>query len=379
MKRYATFLLVSFILITGTLSAQQLQTERSGSDTFVFLPLVAKSVTPVYKIAFSLSDSTGQDLYIMDSDGANVTPLITGDRSETWPRWSPSGRALAFRQRDTAGDILAVTDIYGSTPIAAINTQNQLGNGVTIDETFGWSADGSQLVLSTMGAVNDIFVVDANGSRVQNVTLTSAETEYDPSWSPISNDLIFASETITNGVPRGAIKWTNTNAMTPTVIYGPLDNHLFYTPTYSPDGTQIAFVDHAAPFSMLAGQLVIMKADGSDVQRFGAPFPLQTGLSWSPDGTQIAFIGENDNGDIRASIVQVADGTWSQSLLPADVRSRVTWTADSRNLIFDAPSGDPTTRNLYRCDFGCAFTSLFTDAAAGEQYLQPVLSPRPLP
>ncbi len=379
MKSYLAATFLSLTLIIGFLGARQLQTVQADDPTSVYLPFVAKSVPSVFKIAFSLSHSTGQDLYVMDEDGSNISGVITSSATEAWPLWSPDGRQLAFRLRETARDVLIVTDVNGSVARTAFDTLDLLGNGVTIGNAFAWSNDGSQLALYTEGAVTGLFVANADGSGTQTLASDSAETIRDPSWSPTTDTLVFVSQTVVSNTLQASIKATSIDTVTPTVLYGPLDNHTFYATTFSPDGKQIAFVDHEAPFSTLSGQLVIMNADGGGIQRFGAPFPLQTGLSWSPDGTKLAFIGENDNGNIRASIVNVDDGSWSQSLLPADVRSRVSWTADSNGIIFDAPNPDPTTRNLYRCELDCAFTSLFTNASPNEQYLQPTLSPRPLP
>jgi Tol biopolymer transport system component len=69
-------------------------------------------------------------------------------------------------------------------------------------------------------------------------------------------------------------------------------------PSWSPDGTQIAFASNRESDTGL--QIYLMKADGSEQQRLG---PVQPGdnshPSWSPDGSQIIFQSKRDtNGNV---------------------------------------------------------------------------------
>jgi Tol biopolymer transport system component len=65
-----------------------------------------------------------------------------------------------------------------------------------------------------------------------------------------------------------------------------------YNPSWSPDGTQIAFHSHRY---LGVGRIFVMNADGTNVRRLTSPeFD-----DWSPDGTQILFnSSRNGNRDI---------------------------------------------------------------------------------
>ena len=80
-------------------------------------------------------------------------------------------------------------------------------------------------------------------------------------------------------------------------------------PAWSPDGTKIAFVKltyYNQDLNSSWGVIWVMNADGSnkvkltgDTEKFNSP-------TWSPDGTKIAFAGPENKGDIW---VMNADGS----------------------------------------------------------------------
>ena len=79
------------------------------------------------------------------------------------------------------------------------------------------------------------------------------------------------------------------------------------SPTWSPDGTSIAYVD-ACPLTRRrsTGDLWLMDADGGNprqLSQLGADDSAVGGPSWSPDGSQIAFdtFSAASGGDPRAS------------------------------------------------------------------------------
>lgn len=148
----------------------------------------------------------------------------------------------------------------------------------------------------------EIYKVNANGSFPTRLTFTSF-SEYMPTWSPDGTQIAFYGypDTQTNaeiyvvnadGSDRVRLTW------------GPdWDGH----PTWSPDGTRIAFISNRSGANEY--ELWTMSADGSDPQR--VTYGLISGAypDWSPDGTRFV-LNDDFNGDYWYDLAIVnADGT----------------------------------------------------------------------
>jgi TolB protein len=106
-------------------------------------------------------------------------------------------------------------------------------------------------------------------------------------------------------------------------------------PTWSPDGSQIAYVNEAGGDRGM--EIWMMNADGSDNH------PLITGglniaPAWSPDGTHLAYAhAETPDQPLKLWLMRIADGA-NRALLPdtpADVDENVPrWSPDSRHIAF---------------------------------------------
>ena len=204
-----------------------------------------------------------------------------------------------------------------------------LGGGICIgsvritdpkpDADVAWSPDGRRLVFDrqTGTLTSDVFVADANGSHLRNLSRGSAGYSWDPDWSRdgtrvvyvASNDTVEQLVTIrpdgtgAQPVPGTAVdpndqlrspQWTPDGAW---IAYTLTDGiHLIHEdgsgghlllgdalgPDWSPDGTRIAFTR--------AGDLALADADGSNV-RFvtRTPNALEGAPAFSPDGTQLFY------------------------------------------------------------------------------------------
>jgi len=109
------------------------------------------------------------------------------------------------------------------------------------------------------------------------------------------------------------------------------------SPTWSPDGTHIAFWGDESPDS-----LFVADADGRNVRRLTSRIWISTDKppTWSPDGRFIAFSAESgpNKQDERLFVVEIATGavTRVDPAGPIDVRSFLpSWSPDGNWIAFD--------------------------------------------
>jgi hypothetical protein len=138
---------------------------------------------------------------------------------------------------------------------------------------------------------SDIVVMNANGTGQTNLTNDPSSNPFDdrdPSWSPDGTKIAFARAAeghmnifVMNADASGAVNLTPGPDTTGQANSG-------IEPTWSPDGTKIAF-NHS-------GEIWIMNAASGvpKVKLVPGPAGLETAPAWSPDGSKIAFIRDAD-------------------------------------------------------------------------------------
>jgi Tol biopolymer transport system component len=162
------------------------------------------------RIAFvSNRDSAGYDIYLMRTDGSDVTRLTTNASNEVQPAWSPDGSKLLFAtDRDGASGEIYVMDSTGGNVV-------NLTNNPASDLTPAWSPDGSKIAFmsnrDTVGFA--IWVMDANGSNPVKVSPSDPPCEL-PSWTPDGLRLAFDCDAdiwVANADGSGLVRITRTS------------------------------------------------------------------------------------------------------------------------------------------------------------------------
>jgi Tol biopolymer transport system component len=173
---------------------------------------------------------------------------------------------------------------------------------------LAWSSDGSKLLIVSYERPRSpvplrLFLLNADGTETTLTTSNdwcsggSSHCGSGGSLSPDGSQVIYAASR--------AIYVVDTQGGTPRMLLAagrrlfPLTGRSHGTwlsnPTYSPDGTQIAYFDHILDSG---AQLRVMNADGSGVRillhRAGLPpaggYHIYN-LAWSPDGERLAWGG----------------------------------------------------------------------------------------
>ena len=147
----------------------------------------------------------------------------------------------------------------------------------------------------------DLWLLDGGGSH----QLATGGTFSQPSWAPDGSSLAyvyrgtnFADIFVTDDQGQSQTRLTNSQS---TV----LDNNDWnLRPTFSPDGTLIAFVsDRSSTFPTL---WLMNAADGTGRHVLGTPGLNEEAvdsLAWSPDGTQLAVTLFNEPGPTQIALI----------------------------------------------------------------------------
>ena len=133
------------------------------------------------RIAF-VSDREGYEhIYVINADGTGPTQLTTGDSNDSHPTWSPDGLRIAFSR---GGEIWAI-DANGTN-----ETQLTL-NSVEWNLEPVWSPDGQKIAFSKVLYVNEVAVMDADGTNQE--VLTESGHDILPAWSKETDQIIFVT------------------------------------------------------------------------------------------------------------------------------------------------------------------------------------------
>ncbi|RCK75518.1 MAG: hypothetical protein ANABAC_0809 [Anaerolineae bacterium] len=176
----------------------------------------------------------GAGLFMIDVDGTNLTPLPNVPGGDYDPAWSPDGNWIVFTS-------LRITN---RPRIYLMNIQTlevkRLSDEFSRDYQPSWSPDGKIIVfVSRRQGPSDLWVMQADGSQQERLTLSGTKVNASPKWSPDGNLIVFTQALKPGGVPRLAVF---SNVEGKTVEYGfDLGPTPVRDPVFSPDGLWILF------------------------------------------------------------------------------------------------------------------------------------------
>ncbi len=242
-----------------------------------------------------------------------VPPELPPPGSSEWPIDPPEPRRLHIR-----------------IPIDVVRPQIERFRVTRDASEFAVSPDGEQIAFVFQG---DIFAMKANEDEKSAYQLTfSPARDYQIDWAPDSKSLVFVSDR-SGARDLYLIRSTDENerrlarTLHRETIRLTDDEAAQWTPRFSPDGEQIAFVEEQ-------GTLCIMDADGSDprtlVENWSDLF-----FSWSPDSRWLLYTRDDNDFNTDVFIVSAdgKEGPHNISRHP-DTDMRPHWSPDGRMIAF---------------------------------------------
>lgn len=258
------------------------------------------------------SGGTTSAICVINPDGTGRARILDGNGTQ--PVWSPDGTKIAFVSSRTSTTVSlgeSASDIWvmnadGSNPVQLTHSSS--------DSRPAWGADGRIVFSSFRDHVDDrsfrtsLYVMNADGSNQHAVTAVGTDTYDDyAAWSPDATRIAFVRFGFTGagdsaGIDGGSQEVYTINddgsslrQLTFASDFGETSGVAKLKPSWSPDGTRVAFTE--TPFDTeLAGDIVgVVNADGtnehfltfnSDVLTNGPNVDVMN-VAWAPDGSTL--------------------------------------------------------------------------------------------
>lgn len=162
-------------------------------------------------IVFSGNAPSGpQEIYRLDLQSMIYENISKTDGVDEWcPKYSPDGRRLVFHRNEAEGEssIMILDLVHG--------TLSRLTSG----SSAVWSPDGARIAFqSERDGDLDIYIINQDGSSERNLTNNDRDDKW-PVWSPDADAIAFSSDTggidniyiIQLGIPSNIYRLTESN------------------------------------------------------------------------------------------------------------------------------------------------------------------------
>jgi dipeptidyl aminopeptidase/acylaminoacyl peptidase len=256
------------------------------------------------------------DIYTVDPATGVSRAIVTGPETDINPRWSRDGTRLAFERKaqgDSGPGFVYVARADGSDPI-------KMATAAPLADIFDYefSPDGTRLLIAygvgadqivdygVLGSGNwAVLMAATDGSAVRALDVGTPLPNV--AWRPpLGHELMFMDAN------DGSIHLLSADGGAPRTILGPRPFRARAHPSWSPDGSLIAFDEWDPNAATWTVQTHIIKADGTGERTLPTPpgATWQASESWSNDGTRLlVFRGYHADQAGAQPVVVSVDGT----------------------------------------------------------------------
>ena len=137
----------------------------------------------------------GGDIWLMAKEGGTAMQVTNSPGEESWPRFSPDGKSLAFTASYNGNSDVYVMPVKGGVP-------QRITYSAFPDRMIDWHPDGERLLFASsresgMPRLNQFFIVDNEGGMPEKLKIPYGELA---GFSPDGNQLAYITK-ITENYP----------------------------------------------------------------------------------------------------------------------------------------------------------------------------------
>ncbi len=204
------------------------------------------------------------EIAIVRLDDYQVERLTDDTAADLQPAWSPDGNHISYLSGFPDSDLMVIS--------ADGSDQKQLTNAIKINNEVKpvWSPDGQQIAFVVNGEfigqdqTSEIYVINADGTNLHQLTNTGG-VNLIPQWSPDGKQLVFYGYAVGAFDDIGSTTSLRTEVFRMNADGSDLTNltnsiGLDYQPSWSPDGNWIVYAS-----TQEGPGIYIMRSDGTDV------------------------------------------------------------------------------------------------------------------
>jgi Tol biopolymer transport system component len=295
-------------------------TTAALAHTQTLPPPIAATATPdntPIPVATSLGGGTGEivfastrsgipQLYLVKTDGTDLTQLTIMENGACQPSWSPDGSQLVFIS-PCLGRADFFETIYNESSLYIINADGsglkQLTPAPGSDFEPAWSPDGTRIAFTSVrGGFRQIYSLDVETLEVTLLTNTTDAIESSqPSWSPDGTKIAYMAKRV------GAYQaWSmNENGQEAIQLVHSGQELWDYLPSWSQDGRTV-FFNQRRPGAFRPWLMQVDYADlTQEPRRMNFVTPIED-VSFSPDGYWLVFEGMDSEGNREIYFMTIA-------------------------------------------------------------------------
>jgi len=251
-----------------------------------------------------------------------ITPFTTDGGLKGHPQLSPDGERVVYwwgGPNDENWDLYVKGLGLGATPFQLLDTPGE-------EDLPVWSPDGRQIAfVRWTGTAEEasIYTVPSLGGQVRKLIdiagpiFASGTFILDLSWSPDGQWLAYSEKGKVNG-PARIVRLSLGTLRKETLTSPPEASLGDLYPSFSPDGTEVAFVRSA---TTVAGNVdVWVQSLGGEARRLTSRGYSQCfGLAWTEAGDAVVFTGDNQilRVDRRGGVPRPIPGIGQHTLSPS--------------------------------------------------------------